>query len=512
MKKLLFYNALLFLLVLSSCKDDDSEEFIDFSVSFSSDTVSLSEDDTVKEITLSYSRAASEDGTIVINYTAENAAYGTDFTTSPAGDSGSITIPVAIGDINKTFSFTKLLDPIEGTTKSVTFSISNFDDTSWVKGSTSTALVSFTPIAALSGVIDVELGGSNEPNQVYIDLSTGQQTAVKRDTWELAFYNGTENRVFLNSSLLVSAAEITGETDLLAVTESTVLENALDLYTIDQNFAPLPVTVTTVAELVAGLEIGYDQYGDEANGLVFTDSKAGDISKTAFAEISTTAEENYVYIVGLGNSIPTEPAADLGSLATTGEHRGFMKVRILTDGNTYTIQYASLEETSAFSEFTITKDDTYIQTAFSLSTENTVDVEPVSVNWDLNFSGIFSYYTGGYGLTYSDYSLHNTLGNVGLYQVTTYETVDDVQTDFDVPSYNAFSRGDVDESALIYDDKTIIGSSWRSVNIYTGVLSIKDDRFYILKDGSGNFYKIKFTAAKNSEGERGYPQFVYERL
>lgn len=511
MKKLLFYNAILFFLVLSSCKNDDSENLIDFTVSFNSDTISLAESDTTKEITISYSRAATEAGNITLNYQVENAVYGTDFTTTPDGDSGSITIPVAVGDVNTTLNFTKLLDPIEGTTKSVTFSINGFDQTDWLNGTTTTSLVSFTPIAALSGVIDVETGGSNEPNQVYIDLSTGQQTAVKRDTWELGFHNGTENRVFLNSSLLVSAAELKGYTDITAVTSNTTFTTPIDLLVLNfTTYQSDPISVTNISELTAGLPIGYTQYGNLQEGIVFTDQKSGNLEETAFAEISTTESENNVYIVGLGVDIPTE-AADLGSISTTGDHRGFIKVRVLSDGNSYTVQYAELDATT-YNEITINKDATKILSALSLTNGAEVAVEPAKELWDLNVSGVFSYY--GYqgpalaGLTYSDYALHNTLGGVGLYQVTTYETVDGVVNNFDVPSYTDFSSTDVDEASLVFDDRSIIGSGWR--NAFSGTL--KDDRYYVLKDAGGNFYKFKFTAFLSSEGERGYPQFVYERL
>ena len=179
-----------------------------------------------------------------------------------------------------------------------------------------------------------------------------------------------------------------------------------------------------------------------------------------------------------------------------------MKVRILTDGSSYTVQYAPLEATT-FSEFTLTKDSTRITTSFSLTNNVIVDVEPVKAEWDINFTSVFSYYEGGYGFVYSDYALHNTLGHVGLYKVTVSDGI---------PTYANFKRTDVDESALSYTDKTVMGSGWRSVDINTGSTIVKDDRYYVLKDVDGNFYKLKFTAAVNSAGVRGNPQFVYERL
>lgn len=502
MKKLLYFNSLLFIFLLGSCSDDDKESLIDLSVSFNQNSISLSDLDTTKEITLSLSRAATEAGTITLDYTLDNAIYGTDFTTVPTGESGTIAVPVAQGDLSVTLTFTKLQDPVEGTSKSVTFSLAGIEPTSWKNGKNSSVVVSFTPVASLGGVVDIESGGSNEPNQVYIDLSTGQQKAVRRDSWELAFHNGAENRVFLNASLLVSAAEIKGQTDLNTISETTILPAPLELNSIDlATFEPKKVTVTTVAELMAGLPLGYAQYGNEETGLVFTDSKTGGLEGTAIAEIATTTSENSVYIVGLGNSIPTEPAEN-GSIKTTGAHIGFMKVRILTDGSSYTVQYAPLEATT-FSEVTIPKDDTRVSTSFSLTNNTIVDVEPAKEEWDINFTSVYSYYEGGYGFVYSDYALHNTLGNVGLYKVTISDGI---------PTYANFKRADVDEASLSYTDKTIIGSDWRSVDINTGTTIVKDDRYFILKDADGNFYKIKFTAAINGEGVRGNPQFIYERL
>src|SRR5690606_19413797 len=102
------------------------------------------------------------------------------------------------------------------------------------------------------------------------------------------------------------------------------------------------VTVTTVADLLVGLPIGYGQYGNLEEGISFTDNLQGTLDGTAFTPISTTAEENYVYIVGLGASIP-DSSPTPGSIETTGDHRGFMKVRVLSSASGYTLQYAELD-------------------------------------------------------------------------------------------------------------------------------------------------------------------------
>ena len=355
------------------------------------------------------------------------------------------------------------------------------------------------------GIIDPEVGGFNQANRVYVDLSTGTQIASRRDSWEIAVYNGSQNRVFLNNALLVSAVELDGITDITSVTETTTLTSPVTLNALDQTFTPTTVTVSTVAELIEGLPVGYYQYGNLDAGISFTDSKEGELTGTAFDEISTTDSDNNVYIVNLGNEIPT---TNNGTLNTTGDPRGFMKVRVLSNGSNYTIQYAELSNTADYSEIVVTKDSSYNLTAVSLTNGQIVSAEPEADNWDIDFGGVFSYYgqqgTIAAGLTYSDYTLHNTLGGVGLYQIT----VEDDTT----PSYTDFTLTDVNESSLIYNDRAVVGSGWRSVDYMTGETSVAEGRYYIVKDTDGNYYKLRFTAVESETGERGYPQFQYELL
>ncbi|WP_054852453.1 HmuY family protein [Olleya sp. ITB9] len=361
--------------------------------------------------------------------------------------------------------------------------------------------------ASTGGIIDPTVGGFNQSNRVYFDLSTGEEVALQRDTWELAIYNGSENRVYLNNSLLVSAAELSGITDITSVTETTELSTPLTLNTYDaaQNQqGNITVTVNTVSELMQGLPISYSQYGNLDEGISFTDSKEGELTGTAFGEISTTDSENNVYIVNLGNQIPTE---ENGGLNHVGEARGFMKVRILSDGNTYTIQYAALSNTTDFSEITVTKDSSYNLTGVSLTNGLIIETEPISSNWDLDLGGVFSYYGSqglDAGLTYSDYTLHNTLSAVGVYQI-------DVEDDT-TPTYTNFSFSDINEANLVFDNRAYIGSGWRSVDFSTGETSVTANRYYIIKDTDGNYYKLRFTAVESETGERGNPQFQYDLL
>ncbi|MEQ8413220.1 MAG: HmuY family protein [Imperialibacter sp.] len=48
-------------------------------------------------------------------------------------------------------------------------------------------------------------------------------------------------------------------------------------------------------------------------------------------------------------------------------------------------------------------------------------------------------------------------------------------------------------------------------NIRQNLYGVYEDRFYIIKDASGNYYKLKFTALMQT-GERGKPQIASELL
>ena len=74
-------------------------------------------------------------------------------------------------------------------------------------------------------------------------------------------------------------------------------------------------------------------------------------------------------------------------------------------------------------------------------------------------------------------------------------------------TYEAFSLTNVVENNFV-DDQRVIGADWRDV--FTG--TAYSNRFYILKDADGNYYKIRMLAFLNDAGVRGYPQFEYQLL
>lgn len=498
--KFLFLKALIILLFVSACSEDDSPTNQEFAVAFENPSASFLAIDTTKEITVVFAPAASSNGVVTISYVLNNATYGAegDFTTIPAGDSGIISMPFNAGDTQVTLTVNKLKTPIEGDTKSIDFSINNVSLTNGTISGNTNLELSFTETAALGAVIAPEVGGVNYTNSVYIDLSSQSTTTVRRDAWELAFNSGLENRVYLNNALRVTAAELSQFTDLNSVNSTTAFSPALELQVFNLFTQQMETkTINTVEAYKEGVKQSYSMYGTYADHI--------DGSTTAISEISSTDSENKVYLVYMGSEIPTEPGS--GSTNHSGDDRGWYKVRILMENNSYKLQYAELESTT-FKEIIISKDTNFNTVAFSLKEEKTVSTEPLKDKWDIYFAGV---YGAENGPTYTDYVLHNTLGGAGLYQIKTYELIDNVRTDFNVPSYENFGLTDVDETALDFDKQNIIGSDWR--NPFAGpVAVVNDDRYYVLKDSAGNYYKLRFNKVVNDNSVRGNPEFEYELL
>ena len=80
------------------------------------------------------------------------------------------------------------------------------------------------------------VGGAAQPNQVWIRLSDATSTVNRRTDWDLAFYNGEQFRVLINSSVIIAAGKIEGATDIDAVKESDVaqLQQQVQIGTFDE--------------------------------------------------------------------------------------------------------------------------------------------------------------------------------------------------------------------------------------------------------------------------------------
>ena len=449
-------------LTLSNCSIEETLESDPFVVAFESLSKNLMDIESDETISLIYSEMALDNGSVSIQIVPENAIYGIDFTTMPAATANIITLPITSGEIQNSILFKKLNIALDETTE-IEFEIISIDyNNSNVQGNSSFLI---NASASLGGSFNPEVGGPNQGNQVYLDLSSQSSTLVQRDSWDLGFYNGDDFRVTINGSIYMAVKALSG-TNIDAITQADV------------------------SSIQAQVAVGTFNPANAA----YVDAPNGNILETAIAEISPNYNENPVYLLNLGYEVGTDTPTT-GSVAIAGEQRGWKKIRILRSGNDYVLQYANLNDTS-HQEITISKDPAYNFNHVSFNSNTTVNVEPQKEKWDICFTVFTNVLSGAGSYGFSDFVYHNRKGSTLAYRVNT--------TDF---QYDNFESNNIIESNFS-SDQTIIGSSWRSV--FNG--TTYDDRFYIIKDSNGNMYKLKFLALTNNDGVRGYPEFEYKLL
>ncbi|MCT2560732.1 HmuY family protein [Chryseobacterium herbae] len=346
-------------------------------------------------------------------------------------------------------------------------------------------------VAPVQGAIgDPTVGGAAQPNQVWIDLSEIDpgtkgpvQTLTKRTDWDLAFYSGANFKVVINSSIMMAAGKIPNVTTLNQVTEASVtaLKNQVQV----ANFNPANVA-----------------YIDDVKG----DFPTG---TTAIEEIKAVDSENAVYLVNMGKEIYSGSIA-VGSVMTGGDARGWKKVQITRAAEGYKVKSADLDGSNYY-EVTVAKNAAYNYSFVSLKNKKPVFIQPEKNKWDLCFTVFTNTITGAGSYIYADFVNNNNVGKVGAYEVV-------VTSGSGIDAYNNFKKADVNDSKLVYNDHRVIGGNWRNP-VGTNGLEVYGDRFYVLKDSDGFYFKLKFTRLTKSktdntgvEGERGFPQFEYKPL
>jgi HmuY protein len=312
----------------------------------------------------------------------------------------------------------------------------------------------------LRGIAGSE-AGSAAGNSVYLDLSADKQTSALRAGWDLGFYCGAEFRVILNNTTSAGAKVLTSN----------------------------DITTVGAADTI-GLTLATSQTNPLPEQLVWFDNVAGDLTKTVIPAVSVTDADNKVIIVNRGTG---------GGIAA----RAWVKIRVLRNASGgYTLQYAGIQET-VFKTLQIAKDADYHFK--SVSFENgIVNDQPEKTKWDLTWS--YSVFETNFGAgqvpyNFSDLIAVNYLAGV---RVATKVYADAATA---AAAFNAFNKDSVSNTTLV-NNRWAIGSSWRSTQPATGA---RLDRFYIIKDATGNYYKFKCLAMGigTDGGTRGKPEFKY---
>ena len=312
----------------------------------------------------------------------------------------------------------------------------------------------------LNGIAGSE-AGSVAGNSVYLDLSEDKQTTAPRNGWDLGFYSGADFRVILNNYSSAAAKVLTGN----------------------------DLTTVKAADTV-GLTLATSQFNPLPEHLAWFDNVAGDLTKTVIPAVSANEADNKVIILNRGTG---------GSIAA----RPWIKLRVLrnvTGG--YTVQYAGIQETT-FKIIQVPKDPAYHFKCISFE-NGIVEAQPEKDKWDLVWS--YSVFESNFGAgpvpyNFSDMIAVNYLSGI---TVATKIYADAATAD---AAYSLFNKDSI-INTVPSSNRWAIGSSWRSTQPATGA---RLDRFYIIKDATGNYYKFKCMAMGIGAdgGTRGKPEFKY---
>lgn len=393
---------------------------------------------------------------VIVKLTEQELTYGVDFTTTPAAVSGSLTVTVPAGSNDASFTVNKVNGMLFDGDEKIVFDLDQTVQKVTV-GVTRRFTLSFAELIAQTPALTINGGGVLYANKVFIDLSANRQTAVNRNNWDLGFYIGADHfRVILNSSSAMMAKQI-AKNDLTQVTAADT----------------------------AGFstQVAFNQFAPSPASLPYIDYPTGDLTRTAIAAISATPDENKVYIVNRGLA-PGSPAPA----------RGWKKIRVLRSASGgYTLQYADIASAS-FSTLEIPKEENYFFKYISFD-NGAVIVEPAKKKWDLAwtyFSNVSNFGTGEVPYLFQDIILLNRNVQVAKVMVTAKAWAD-------------FSAADITAQTFL-STQNAIAADWRSGGGPGVSPAVRTDRYYIVKDGDANYYKLRFTALTQN-GERGYPAF-----
>ena len=456
MRKIYLIPALLFMMLLiASCRKRDGLTADNYVV-FETAAQGITAAETSITVRLKLAIHSTQEIPVTIDLAETGVQYGVDYSTSPAAVNGKIQLTVPSGSNEASFIVNKSNAVLFDGDEQLVFDINNAAAPVLI-GVTRRFKLDFGEIVAANASLTINGGGTLYPNKVFVDLSANRQTVVNRNAWDLGFYTAAgEYRVILNSSAAMMAKQIS--------------KNDLN-------------TVTAADTVGFSTDVAFNQFAPITGSLPYIDYPSGDLNRTAIAAVSAIAEDNKVFIVNRGLA-PGSPAAS----------RGWKKIRILRNASGgYTLQQADISA-SSFTTIDIAKDDQFFFRYLSFES-GIVNVEPTKKKWDLAwtyFSNVTNFGSGEVPYLFQDILLINR--NVQIARVMNT-----------AKSFADFTEADI-ASQTFLSTQNAFAADWRSGGGPTTSPAVRSDRYYIIKDGDNNYYKLRFTALTQN-GERGYPAF-----
>jgi hypothetical protein len=453
--------------LFTACRKRADVSLPDNLVVFTASEQGINETEDSIYVKVKLTRPTDKDVEVRVRLTAQNIT-GAEFSTSPAvdlttgPDFNSLKLTIPSGNNEASFKIKKTAGVLFDGDEKLNFEIYRSDAPVLI-GVKKTFTLNFAELIAANAGFTINGGGATYGNKVFMDLSANRQTAVNRASWDLGFYTAAGNdsfRVILNSSVAMMAKQI-NKTDLNTVTAADTLGFSADVAY--SPFAPFPAQMP------------------------YVDYPNGDITRTAIGLIPANAADSKVFIVNRGTGVGSPAPA-----------RGWKKIRITRNASGgYTLQHADIAATS-FTTVEVAKDDAYFFKYVSFE-NGAVNVEPQKKKWDLawTYFGFTTNFGGGeVPYMFQDFIIQNR--NVQVAKVLEA-----------TKAYNDFNTASLTDGTVTLTwntSQTSIGSDWRRTT--PSPAQTHADRYYIVRDGDGNFYKVKFTSLADG-GQRGFPVIAF---
>lgn len=288
--------------------------------------------------------------------------------------------------------------------------------------------------------------GSDYAVQLFYDLGTNQFVKiVPRESWDLAFETGDNDfHVYLNSSKKMAAWN-TGQTDFATVTAD------------------------------AGAEWRYDV--SDGNPLLTAIGDWGTISQDSVISLQQ------VYVIDRG-------------LSTAGNSLGKIKFRITGMNHSFfKVEFSALNG-SNYQTIEIPKDEAYNFTHLSFTGPNhIVSVEPLKEQWDLLFTQYTTVVFNADSTIMEHYLVNGVLLNTHLVTAAT-----EFSKPFSEILYSSLA------SYTFSNKRDMIGYDWKVFNFNTQTYQVNADKNFLVKDHTGDYYKLRFISFTNDQGQKGYPK------
>lgn len=301
-----------------------------------------------------------------------------------------------------------------------------------------------------SAIDIVEIPYSMYDYQIWYSLKNKSVTSHNSfNDWDLGFeLNGTGHHIILNSSRFMHAGN-TGSTDFTGITSNV------------------------------------------SDTLVFDDSN-GDLNKTAignwadFTDPANPVFPKKVYIIDLGSD-------------NNGISYGFKKV--VFDhfvNNTYSIRFSNIDGTDEHN-FDVATDSKRSFTLFSFRNGGIITpVQPINSDWDLCFTQ--------YSTILFD---NNNVATPYLVRGVYLNPEGTTAVSDTINSYFGTTINDVNNYTFS-PAQDAIGYLWKDYK--NDSYKINPKIFYLIRDQTGVYYKLKFTGFYSTAGARGYPSFQVANL